>query len=84
MSTPFITRGDDGRREVNYSNILGDLAAGGIANAYYPSQDRGIGLVVRSTLIGVGGRMAFGILQEFVLRKLTSTPSQKPNLGSHN
>ena len=84
MSTPFITRGDDGRREVNYSNILGDLAAGGIANAYYPSQDRGIGLVVRSTLVGVGGRMAFGIVQEFVLRKLTSTPSQKPNLGSHN
>ena len=71
ISTPFITRGDNGNREINYSNILGDLAAGGIANAYYPSQDRGIGLVVRSTLIGVGGRMAFGIVQEFLLQKLT-------------
>ncbi len=72
LSTPFITRGDDGRREINYSNLLGDVASGAIANAYYPSQDRGAGLVARSALIGVGGRMAFGVVQEFVLRKLTS------------
>jgi len=71
MATPFITRGDDGRREINYSNILGDLASGAIANAYYPSQDRGAGVVVRSVLIGVGGRMALGIVQEFVLHKWT-------------
>jgi len=76
MSTPFITRGDNGNREINYSNILGDLAAGAIANAYYPSQDRGVGLVVRSALIGAGGRIAFGIMQEFVLQKLTH--SRKP------
>ena len=36
LSTPFITRGDDGRREVNYSEILGDLASGAIAESYYP------------------------------------------------
>jgi len=72
MSTPFITRGDDGSREINYSNILGDLASGAIANAYYPSQDRGAGLVVRSALVGIGGRMALGIVQEFVLHKWTS------------
>ena len=76
MATPFITRGDNGNREINYSNILGDLAAGAIANAYYPSQDRGVGLVVRSALIGAGGRIAFGIMQEFVLQKLTH--SRKP------
>ena len=70
--SPFITRGDDGSREINYSNILGDLASGAIANAYYPSQDRGAGLVVRSALVGIGGRMALGIVQEFVLHKWTS------------
>ena len=75
LSTPFITRGDDGRKEFNYSNILGDLASGAIANAYYPSQDRGAGLVARSALIGVGGRMALGVVQEFVLRKWTSQHS---------
>jgi len=78
LATPFITRGDDGRRELNYSNILGDLASGAIANAYYPSQDRGAGLVARSALIGVGGRMAFGVLQEFVLHKCTSRHSSQP------
>ena len=75
LSTPFITRGDDGHKEFNYSNILGDVASGAIANAYYPSQDRGAGLVARSALIGVGGRMAFGVVQEFVLRKWTSQHS---------
>jgi len=50
----FITRGDDGRREVNYSEIFGDLASGAIANAYYPSQDRGAAVVARSALIGAG------------------------------
>ena len=78
LSTPFITRGDDGRREINYSNILGDLASGAIANSYYPSQDRGAGLVARSALIGIGGRMAFGIVQEFVLQKWTSHRSSQP------
>ncbi len=77
MSTPFITRGDDGRREINYSNILGDLASGALANAYYPSRDRGVGLVVRSAAIGISGRMVFGIVQEFVLHKWTTHSSQR-------
>jgi len=72
LATPFFTRGDDGHREINYSNIVGDLASGAIANAYYPSQDRGAGLVVRSALIGIAGRMALGVVQEFVLQKWTS------------
>ncbi len=78
MATPFVTRGDDGRREINYSDIIGDLASGAIANAYYPSQDRGAELVARSALIGIGGRMAFGIVQEFVLHKCTSRHSSEP------
>ena len=78
MATPFFTRGDDGKREINYSNILGDLASGALANAYYPSQDRGVGLVVRSAAIGIGGRMVFGIVQEFVLHKVTTQHSSQP------
>jgi hypothetical protein len=78
MATPFVTKGDDGRREINYSNIIGDLASGAIANAYYPSQDRGVGPVARSALVGVGSRIALGILQEFVLRKWTSRHPSQP------
>jgi Carboxypeptidase regulatory-like domain len=72
LASPFVVRGDDGRREINFSGIGGSLASGAIANAYYPDQDRGARLVLSSTLIGVGGRMANAVVQEFVLRKLTS------------
>ena len=72
ISTPFVIRGDDGRREINYSGIGGSLASGAIANAYYPDKDRGARLVVGGALIGVGGRMANAVLQEFFLRKFTS------------
>lgn len=70
--SPFVTRGDDGRREINFSNIGGDLASGAIANAYYPAQDRGVWRVFSSTLIGTGGRVALSVAQEFVLHKHTS------------
>jgi hypothetical protein len=69
VSYAFIARGDNGRREINFSGIGGDLASGAMANAYYPTGERGGGLVVKSALIGVGGRMANGVVQEFVLHK---------------
>lgn len=77
LSGPFITRGDDGRREINYSNIGGDIASGAVANAYYPEADRGPGLVLKSALIGTGGRMANGLIQEFVLRRLTPSARKR-------
>jgi len=36
----FITRSDDGNRTFNYSEVLGAGAFAGIANLYYPSQER--------------------------------------------
>ena len=72
LSSPFVTRADDGHRMINYSSIGGDLASGAVANAYYPEQDRGPGLVFGSALIGAGGRMADAVFQEFLLRKFTS------------
>lgn len=78
ISSTFVTKGDfDGRPKVNFSNIGGDLASGAMANAYYPDRDRGAGLVVKSALIGAGGRMANAIAQEFILRKFTSTRKKK-------
>jgi hypothetical protein len=72
LASAWVTRGDGGNREINLSNIGGDLASGAIANAYYPSRDRGPGLVVSSALIGAGWRMANAVVQEFVLHKFTS------------
>jgi hypothetical protein len=69
ISYPFVTHGDNGRREINLSGIGGDLAAGAIANAYYPPGERGEGLAFRNALIGAGGRLANGLVQEFVLHR---------------
>jgi len=77
LSSPFVLRGDDGHHEINFSDIGGDLASGAIANAYYPSKDRGAKLVLTSALIGAGGRAANAIAQEFLLRKFTSRHGKK-------
>lgn len=78
LGSAFVTRGDDGKREINWSDIGGDVASGALENAYYPAQDRGVGLVVRGTLIGAGGRVALGLIQEFVLPMWTSRRSSQP------
>jgi Carboxypeptidase regulatory-like domain len=75
LSTPFICKGDNGRWQPNYSGLGGYVAAGAIANTYYPDSNRGPGLVVSITFIDIAADMANGLLQEFVLRKLT--PSAK-------
>ena len=50
LSTNVITKNDDGTRGPNYANIFGNLIAGGISNAYYPSSDRGAGLTFQRAL----------------------------------
>jgi hypothetical protein len=77
LASSFVSKGDDGKEHFNFSSIGGDLASGAIANAYYPAEERGAGLVVSSALIGAGGRMAQGVLQEFVLHKFTSRHGSK-------
>ena len=79
IANSVICKGDNGHWQTNYSAILGGLAAGGISNLYYPANDRGAGLTFENTAIGIGGAAAANILQEFVIRKLsTHVPSTAP------
>jgi hypothetical protein len=78
ISTPFICKGDNGRWQPNYSGLGGYLAAGAIANTYYPPSNRGPGLVFSTTSIDIAADMANGLLQEFVLRKLTRSAKNRP------
>lgn len=72
LANSVICKGDNGRWQPNYSNILGSLAAGGISNLYYPPDDRnGVGLTFENALIGIGTTAAANVLQEFVIPKLT-------------
>jgi hypothetical protein len=74
LSTVFRARGDDGHWEPNYSNLLGDLAAGAISNLYYPADDRGVQHTLDNAAISVAGNAAGALVQEFLLRKLTRHP----------
>jgi hypothetical protein len=61
-----VSKGDNGKWQPGYSNILGNLAAGGISNLYYPASDRGFGLTVeRGMTVTAEGAIA-NIIQEFV------------------
>jgi hypothetical protein len=72
IATSVICKGDNRRWQPNYSNILGNLAAGGISNLYYPAQDRdGAELTFENAAIGIGSNAVSNLLQEFVIRKLT-------------
>jgi hypothetical protein len=72
LANAVICKGDNRRWQPNYSAIVGDLAAGGISNFYYPSADReGLELTFENALIGIGTSAASNVLQEFVIRKLT-------------
>lgn len=71
ISTIVITRGDNGKWQPNYSNVLGTFAAGGISNAYYPANDRGLGLTVENSVIGLAAGGVTALFQEFVFRKLS-------------
>ncbi|UWZ85187.1 carboxypeptidase-like regulatory domain-containing protein [Occallatibacter riparius] len=69
--SPFITRGDNGRSQVNFSSLGGDLASSALSETYFPNSNRGPGLVFGNFAIGTGERMAGAVLQEFILRRLT-------------
>ncbi len=78
LSLPFVAKGDNGHWQFNYSTVGGDLASGAISNLYYPEKDRGPGIVFKGAAIDAGGRAVNGILQEFLLKKLTSHPPPPP------
>jgi hypothetical protein len=71
IASSVMCKGDNGHRQVNYSGLMGSLAAGGISNLYYPSTDRDASVTFENTLIAIGSTAANNILQEFVIRKFT-------------
>ena len=72
LANAVVCKGDNGRWQFDYSGILGSLAAGGIANLYYPATNRdGVGLTFEETGIGIAGSAVGNLFQEFVIRRLT-------------
>lgn len=62
----FLTHGDNGKTEFNYSGIGGDMASAALANTYYPSADRGTHLFLANWAVLSAGRAANVLAQEFL------------------
>jgi hypothetical protein len=63
--TTFICFGDNGHKQFNTSNVLGNFISGGISNAYYPSDERGISLTLENGALVTAEGMLGAQLLEF-------------------
>ncbi len=71
MFSPFVSKGDNGEWQPNYSSLGGDLASSALANLYYPRSNRGVGLVFGNFAIGTAERIGAALAQEFLVGKFT-------------
>jgi hypothetical protein len=65
VMTTVRTRDDSGKWVPNFGNIMGNLAAGGIANLYYPEDDRGAALTVQRAFVVTAEGAIGSLLYEF-------------------
>lgn len=66
LGTNVIAHHDGtGRWEPNYSNVLGNFAAGGISNLYLPENERGFGSTITGGLVVLAEGAAGSMFQEF-------------------
>lgn len=80
IAMAVMCKGDNARWQLNYSGIVGGLAAGGISNLYYPASNRaGWGLTFENAAIGTGEGALQNLIQEFLIRRLTP---HVPNYGA--
>jgi len=72
LAMAVISKGDNGRWQPDYSNLLGDGVSGALSNLYYPPADRtGVALTFENVGISIGARAADNLVQEFLIPKLT-------------
>ena len=66
VATSVICKHDNtGKWEPNYSNVAGNLIAGGISNLYYPSNESGIGQTFSNGMIVTAEGGIGSVFQEF-------------------
>jgi hypothetical protein len=65
LASTVRCKSDNGKWQPNYSNLLGNLAAGGISNVYYPAADRGFALTIEQGLVVTAEGAFGGLLIEF-------------------
>jgi hypothetical protein len=72
VTRSIICRGDNGHDQFDYSRVLGNIAAGGISNLYYPPAERGVGLTFSNAAIDLAANASTNLIREFILPGLSS------------
>jgi hypothetical protein len=79
ISTTVVCKGDNGKRQPNYSNVFGNLGAAGISSLYYPDEAKhDVQVTVVNTLLGVAEGAIGTLFQEFLLKHLTHGAPKQP------
>ncbi len=65
LASTVRSKGDNGHWQFATSNIAGNLIGGAIANAYYPQENRGLGLTFERGFIVTAEGSIGGVLDEF-------------------
>jgi hypothetical protein len=71
LKTTVIARGDNGKWQPAYANVLGSFGAGAVSGLYYPGGERGGMLMVENGLSSLAFDGFANVMQEFVVRHLT-------------
>jgi hypothetical protein len=71
LKTTVICKGDNGRWQPGYANVLGSFGAGAVSGLYYPGGERGGMLVMENGLTALAFDGFSNVMQEFVLRRMT-------------
>jgi hypothetical protein len=71
LKTTVICKGDNGRWQPAYANVLGSFGSGAVSGLYYPGGERGGMLVLENGLSALAFDGFANVMQEFVLRRMT-------------
>jgi hypothetical protein len=78
LKTTVVAKGDNGKWQPAYANVLGSFGAGAVSNLYYPAGDRrGAMLTAENALMSLAFDGFSNVMQEFVLRKMTPRPKDR-------
>jgi len=69
-SNSILCKGDNGRWQVNYSNIAGSFGGATVSSTFYPTNNRGL-FVLSNGFIRMGESSLAGAVQEFVVTKIS-------------
>ena len=79
ISTVVICKGDNGKWQPNYSNVLGNVGSGAISSLYYPnSAKHDFQTSADNIIIGIGEGSFGTLFQEFLLHHFTHGAPPKP------